>query len=375
MDKAKLKVLQFSIASSMGGRTRYILENWKYIDHEKFQFDFVTFSKDIAVENELIQQGCKVHHFPCYPKENEELFIAAWNKILDEGYDIVHLNTSYWDGFLLEECAYKKGVKKIIVHSHNTGVGKQLSDEEREKIVRNHFELQKTLDFNKITEFWACSKAASKWLFGERINENKIFITYPTICARDYIFDEQKRNECRTTLGIGNEFLIGTVGRIVYQKNHGFLLEIFAHAFKHDKNVKLLIIGRGELEADLRSLAVELGVVDQLIIVNSCEDIVPYYHAMDLFVLPSLYEGFPKVVLEAAASGLRCLCSNTITDEIEFSDLIKRIPLEKTLWEKEFSCSMKRTECNRKHAIDLLLQSGFDLTKEIRRIEKKYMEN
>ncbi len=373
MKKNKIKVLQFSIASTMGGRSRYILENWKHINHDLFQFDFVTFSNKISVERELETQGCTIYHFSCYPKDNKEMFVEEWNRILDNGYDIVHLNTSYWDGFLLEECAYKKGVKKIIVHSHNTGIGKQMSNEERERYTKQHFELQETLDFSIITDFWACSKVAAEWLFGDRVDVKDVFITYPTIDVKDYVFDEQKREAYREQLGIDKEFLIGTVGRIVYQKNHEFLLRCFAGVFKENKKIKLLIIGSGELQEQLQNLAKQLEIDKQLIIVSNCKDIIPYYQAMDLFVLPSRYEGFPKVVLEAVATGLKCICSDTITEEIEFCDRVNRIALSERAWINKIKFECENGIEKREDMLEFMKYAGFDIFTEIKQIEKQYM--
>lgn len=375
MKKSKIKVLQFSIAKSMGGRTRYILDIWKWIDHDKFQFDFVTFAKEIQIEKELISQGCIVHHLPCYPQENEKVFIEAWNKILDFEYDIVHLNTSYWEGFLLEEYAYRKGVKKIIVHSHNTGIGKQLSDEEYERIVNKHYTLREVLDFDKITDFWACSEAAKDWLYGQRVNSKKIFLTYPAIDSKLFKFNNDKRDICRKKLGITDEFLIGTVGRLVYQKNHKFLLSAFSTAFKNRSDTKLIIVGNGGLNEELKNLASVLGIESQCLFVDRCEDIVPYYQAMDLFVLPSLYEGFPKVVVEAAAAGLKCICSDQITEEIEFCNMIQRMPLIEQMW----SDILKKyrdmeIQGDREKAVESVKSAGFDIKIEIKRIQRRYLE-
>lgn len=370
----KIKVLQFSLAASMGGRSRYILDIWKYINHEEFQFDFVTFANQLPIEEELKKQGCKVFHFPCYPKENLKLFINTWKRILDENYDIIHLNTSFWDGFWLEEYAEGR-TSKIIVHAHNTGIGKNVQDDKREIILQKHYELRKNLDFNKITECWACSKAAASWLFGERIPKEKLFITYPTIDAKEFLYSEEIRRQYRERMGINAEYIVGSVGRLVYQKNYSFILEAFSEEFKGDEEVKLLIIGRGEQEKELRKLSKKLDIEKQLVMLNDVENIIPYYYVMDLFVLPSLYEGFPKVVVEAAATGLKCICSDTITEEVEAIQGIIRLPLEKEEWKSTLKKQRLMPNENRMIAVEMIENCGFDLRSEVIRIEQKYREN
>ena len=113
----KIRVLHFTIANSGGGVTKFTLRLWKYIDKERFHFDFVTMSKKLDFADELEREGCKIFYLSTYAEDDKEKFTREVEEILDQGsYDIVHLNTSWWRGFVLEDIAKKKGIPKIIVH-------------------------------------------------------------------------------------------------------------------------------------------------------------------------------------------------------------------------------------------------------------------
>lgn len=111
----KIKILQFPIANSKGGITQYILQNWKFIDKAKFEFDFATMSKSLDFENELKKTGSKIYYISCYAEDNKEKFVREFTEILSNGnYDIVHLHTKQWKSFLVERIAKEAGIKKLL---------------------------------------------------------------------------------------------------------------------------------------------------------------------------------------------------------------------------------------------------------------------
>ena len=118
----KIKILQFPLSSSFGGVTHYVLNVWKELDKQKFSFDFLTFSKELFFEKDLIKDGSKVFHFTCYPQENLEVFKKEFIDILKNNYDIIELHTSYWKNTIMEEIIRNACDSKIIVHAHATGI-------------------------------------------------------------------------------------------------------------------------------------------------------------------------------------------------------------------------------------------------------------
>lgn len=182
------------------------------------------------------------------------------------------------------------------------------------------------------------------------------------------------RTECRQSLGIpDDEYVIGTVGRLVSVKNQSFIIDFFSKAFKEDLKAKLLIVGGGELEDSLRLRCRELGIESQCVFTGAVDAPAPFFMAMDVFLLPSLFEGFPRAVMEAVASGLRCYLSNTITDEIEKCGNVKRLPLDIDIWAKELTEYRNiYHEADRTKGVETIKGNGLDISVEIKRIEKEY---
>ena len=171
----KIRVLHFTIANTGGGITKFVLRLWKYIDRDRYQFDFVTMNNYLDFSEQLEAEGCKIYYLTTYAEDNQEQFVKEVTAILNNGYDIVHLHTSWWRGFLLEDIARKNGVPKIIIHSHNTDVHIK-ENQSREDARKLHFSQRQLLTENKATDFIACSEDAAGWLYGDKISKDKIVI-------------------------------------------------------------------------------------------------------------------------------------------------------------------------------------------------------
>lgn len=294
---SKIKVIHFTIANSGGGITKYILRLWKYIDRSKFQFDFVTMSKTLDFAEELEKEGCKVYYLSTYAEDDREQFELEVRKILKDGrYDVMYLHTSWWRGFVLEEIGKEVGIPKIIVHSHNTNVHIR-ENQSREAAINLHYQQREFLSEDIATDFLACSAEAADWLYGNKISREKIEIIPYAIELEEYQFNLQVREEYRKKLGIKDEFVIGHVGRFAFQKNHDFLIEVFKEIVKINDNVKLLLIGIGELEDTIKDKVNNLGLKDKVIFTGKREDINCLMQAMDLFAFPSRFEGFGIVLI------------------------------------------------------------------------------
>lgn len=369
----KTKILQFPIANSYGGITHYALNNWYHMDKTRFQCDFATMSKHLDFEDEILETGSKIHYISCYAETDKEQFCKEFLKILVEGqYDVVHLHTKQWKSFLVEELCKQVGVPKVIVHSHSTRCDN--NDEEiRREETEQHYKVRSQIDESIATDFWACSKSAAGWLFGDRIPENKIKIMNNAIETERFIFDEKIRKEKRLEFGfMDTDFVIGNVGRLCYQKNQKFLIEAFANAFPDNINTKLLIIGEGELRDELEALADELQVGDRVVFAGKRTDVNELYQAMDLFVLPSNFEGLPISVIEAVAAGLYCLVADTITNEIRVTDDVSMLPLDTDIWGHSIRKSMTN-QSPRKNMENIIKEIGYNMNDQISIIENAYI--
>lgn len=157
-----------------------------------------------------------------------------------------------------------------------------------------------------------------------------------------YEVSEDTRCNYREILGIDcNDFVVGHVGSLSPVKNHFFLLKVFREVKSIHKNSRLLLVGSGDIEAEIMSEAERLGVLNDIIWLKNRADIPELLSVMDVFVFPSLSEGFPLAVLEAQAAGLRCIISDKITDEILLTDNICKMNIDEApkKWAREVLCS------------------------------------
>lgn len=365
----KIKVLQFSIGNVQGGVTQYVLKNWEFIDKDVFHFDFVTLSKTLDFGEEIERQGCKIHYISCYAEENETQFINEMEIILSEGYDVIHLHTNFWRSFIVEELAIKHGVPKIIVHSHNTMIG--MSDKnQREEALKMHNLRREQFNTKLATDFWACSELAADWLYGEHIPRDRIKIMNNAIDVEDFSYDTDQRDRYRLQLGLEDCFVIGHTGRFAYQKNHEFLVDMFHEVSRQVTNARLLLIGTGEMEKGIQERILQYGLTDKVMFMGKRDDVNGLLQAMDLFVLPSRFEGLPIVLIEAQASGIRCVSSDTITREAKVTPNVEYIPLEVGKWmEYILRCT---DGYERKKADHLVTQRGFNIRTQIKELERMY---
>ena len=238
-------------------------------------------------------------------------------------YEIVHINESTAHMMLYYSLICKiAGIKKIILHSHSSGFdsGKR----ELKLIIHKISKLLLPL-FTK--NYLACSKTAAQWTFLKK-HLNKVIIINNGIDTKKFKFNLDKRNEIRKELKIEENFVLGHVGRMSYQKNHEFLIEIFKEIKKIIPESKLLLIGTGPLESKLKEKVKKLNIKENILFLGLKSNVEDYFQAMDLFLLPSHFEGLGIVGVEAQTSGLFSVFSDVVPKEIRVTDLCEFISLE-----------------------------------------------
>ena len=183
-------------------------------------------------------------------------------------------------------------------------------------------------------------------------------------------FDEIKREKIRKELGLENKHIIGHVGRFNQQKNHKFLIDIFNEIHKKDNNAHLLLIGKGELENEIRDKIERLELDKFVTIIAPVANINEYYMAMDVFVFPSFFEGMPNVIIEAQATGLPCYVSNTITKEANITGIVKYIELEETS-KKWANLILKNRNVNRNKYEKIFIKKEYMIGQVARKFVKR----
>ena len=259
------------------------------------------------------------------------------------------------------------GILIRIAHSHNTDFQ---TKNKFKKAVGNYF--KKKLVFYA-TDYFACSKLAGEWLFGDKIvTSPKFKVIHNGVDLKKYAFNSKIRNEIRNLYKISeNEIVIGHVGRFTEQKNHVFLIDIFNEYHKINSNSRLLLVGTGILEENVKEKVEDLKIADKVIFAGFRSDVNNYMQAMDLFVLPSKFEGLGLVLIEAQASGLPCFTSkDVVPKEAQVSDLLTYIRLSSNA--KKWANIINKSSFNRKDVAKEIKDSGYDINEAALELEKFY---
>ncbi len=359
----KKKVLIIGMSSIVGGVETYLMNLFENIDKNKFQIDFLVQKgfNGIFKEKILKLKGkiFEVDNFKRHPIKSYK-FLRKFYK--EEKYDVIHINLCNASGILYAYPSKKVNKNiKIITHSHNSN--------DRHKF--QHYCLRPLL--NKITTIKvACSNLAATWMFGKK-HLNNCTVLNNAIKVDKFLYNEKIRKNIRKELNLTDNFVIGHVGRFSWQKNHKFLIEIFNEVYKKNKNSRLLLVGTGELMDDIKLQVNGLGLNDAVIFMGVCDNTNELYQAMDLFVMPSLFEGLPIVGVEAQTSGLNCIFSENVSKQVSITKHTKFLPLNnKDIWLDEILSNEKKY--SRNDVLDDIRKNGYDLKEEIKKIERLYLK-
>lgn len=340
------------------------------MDKDKFQCDFATMSKRLDFAEDVYATGSKIHYISCYAEENKEQFSKEINSILDEGYDIVHLYTKQWKSFLIEEICRERRISRVIVHSQSSRCDAN-DDAKREEETRNHYRVREMFNENLATDYWACSMEAADWLFGEQIGRDKIKIMPNAIEVDKFLYQNELRTQLRREYGVEDKFVIGNVGRLVYQKNQELLLDAFAEAHKVRTDLVLFLIGDGERREEFEQKAKQLGLEKDVVFLGKRNDHQIFYQMMDLFAMPSRFEGVSIAMIEAQTAGLPCIAGDTLTAESDITGNVTFLPLEPKAWTDELVRAQKRPE--RGNMLPVIENAGYDLKSQVKKIESEYI--
>lgn len=320
-----IRILHILHSMNRGGAENALMNYYRHIDRKKIQFDFLlTDARKTLFEDEILSLGGRVFRAPLLKMSNPfPYLISIWNffKTHPE-YQIVHSHTSSKSVFPLA-IARLMGVPIRCSHSHSSS-----SESGVNGVIRNGL-----MPFLKITatDYLSCGSQAGKWLYGKKTFEKgKVKVFQNVIEADKFRFNEQIRKEYRQKYGIADDTLVlGHTARFSNTKNHLFDLDILSALHRHGKKAKLLLIGGGELENDIRQKAIEVGVINDVIFAGIVSNVYDYEQAMDVFLLPSLFEGLPLSIIEAQVSGLRCFTTkDKVSLECSVTDLVTYLPLE-----------------------------------------------
>lgn len=321
----QIRILQVLGRLDRGGAETMIMNLYRHIDRSRFQFDFVIHTQDVCDYTEEVSRlGGRIYSMEPFRMRTLFSYRRQWRRFFREHpeYRIIHGHVRSTAALYLSEA--KKAGLVTIVHSHNTSSGRGFS-----ALVKNI--LQYPLRF-LADELLACSKRAGIWLYGKRACQSSHFyILKNGIEPEAFRFSENVRNQMRIAMAKESDrqkaLVFLHIGRMEEQKNHTFLLQIFAAILRKNAAVQLWLCGEGPLAQRLKEQAQAAGIADRVHFLGIREDIPALMAAADAVVFPSLFEGLPVTLVEAQAAGLPILMSDVVTDEVVITDLVQTLPL------------------------------------------------
>lgn len=353
-----VRVLHIVISMDMGGLETFIMNIYRKIDRNKVQFDFLMHTdKECVYSEEIRRLGGKIFNVPARNKGiwNNKKAVNDFFKSHSE-YRIVHQHVNSLSYIEPLKAARKHGVPVRIIHGHSTKEGGSM--------IHKYIHHWNQLIFSKqyATDNFACSDLSAKWLLGEkRYKSGEYQIINNGIDTELFSFRNEVRNRMRKELNITDTFVIGLVGRFSYPKNHEFLIDIFEELHKKNNDAVLLLVGDGKMRSTIESKLIEKGLMNSTILTGVRSDITDILQAMDVFVMPSHYEGLPVSLVEAQATGLPCVVSDVITKQVEITEKIKYVSLDTSAEKWADSIIQISSGYVRKEEKLRIIKSGFDV--------------
>lgn len=359
-----IRVLEVCQRMEAAGVQAFLMNMYRNIDRDKVQMDFLVHYKERQFfDDEIERLGGKIYRFSVREDYNLVKYWKELKRFFAEHpeYHIIHGHMDTLGAFYFK-CAKNGGIPIRIAHAHNDSVQKGIKKPFRLIMIR--------LYKKYANQLMACSENAGKFMFGD----SKYRVLNNAIDTKKYGYNIEIRNKKRKELGISNEFVIGNVGRFHVQKNQLFLIEIVKELISINSNIRLLLVGSGEMENVIKDKIAEEKLNKNVIILSNRADVNELYQAMDMFVLPSLYEGLPVSGIEAQTAGLPCVFSDVITPKADITGNVKFISLEENPlnWAKEMQKIYKNFL--RKDVNEKIKKAGYDANLEAKKLQELYIK-
>lgn len=363
-----IRILHILHSMNRGGAENAIMNYYRHIDRGKVQFDFLlTEQNKCQFEDEIKSLGGKIYRVPLLRMTNPIPYIKAVATFFNEHreYKIVHSHTSSKSVFPLW-IAKRGGVPVRIAHSHNTKSEKGIRG-----WIRNIFKIPLK---RVATNLCACGNEAAIWLYGNKyFNKGKVTILPNVIECSRFAYNEHKRKEVRSQLHIDdNTLILGCVARFSLQKNLLFLIDMFSELHQQLTNSKLLLLGDGELKEDIINQVQKYNLRESVIMTGVVPNVSDYEQAMDVFLMPSFFEGLPLSLIEAQISGLKCFASTGVPQEADKTGLVSFIPLDKGphYWAEQIVDQLPYTRRSYLHEMQ---EAGYDAETSAKKLQDYYL--
>lgn len=361
----KKVVLEIANMGSRYGIETYNMNVLRNLDHSVVQLDFLSLPEG-PFDVEIQSYGGRI--FRISSLKNLRKHFNELEALLNKHPEIttVHIHGNSAIGCLDAIVAHKARIPQIIIHSHNDGCNGI-----RQKIL--HF-ISKQLIKNKGTLKFCCSDAAGLWMFGKNADYHVI---PNAIDLRRFTYSESKAESNKEKYNLQGHKVIGNVGRMEIQKNHKFIVDVFEQIYNQHPDIRLVLVGDGSLRSEVEEIIYSKGLNEAVTIIPDSSDVSELLQMMDLFLFPSVWEGLGISLVEAQASGLPCVVSDAIKEEVCVTPLVYKLPLNSgaTYWaEIVWRVLEKKQQRQSDKHIDALGKVGYDIVHLAKKMQAVYCE-
>lgn len=365
MKEKPIRILHVLQRMEAAGVQTLLMNIYRNINREKIQFDFlVHYETPQFFDDEVKKMGGRIYRLSFREDFNLLKYCKDLNNFfkLHKEYKIVH-GHMHSLGFIYLYYAKKHKIPVRIAHSHTN-----CTQNDVKKILKL---IMNNLYSKNANLLFACSEDAGKYMF-----KNQSFkVINNAIDSEKFSFDINKRAIKRKELNLENNFVIGNVGRFEIQKNQKFTIEVFEECLKLDESSRLILIGTGSMENEIKELAKDKKLEDKIYFLGNRKDVIDLYQAMDVFLFPSLFEGLGIVGVEAQAAGTPTVCTDTLPKEINVSPLLHRVSLKNSA--EDWAKIIMEEKNNKYKHLDMqknIKKANYDIKDLSKKIEKEYIE-
>lgn len=312
------RILQIGFSDNPGGVENVVMNYYRVINKSEFQFDFLDmYGKGIAYKEQIEELGGKIYTTINYKKHPVKAYRQIRKILIENNFKCMHVHMQSAANLLPIIAGLKENIK-VIAHSHSSSTPKG--------IARKVFHNLNLMVLRKLKiEKYACGKKAGEWLWKDKFKYDHVILNATDLLR--FRYDVERRRIIRERIGFQNNFVIGFVGRFGQEKNTFFLIDILKKMLEIDNSVRLLTVGGNDLYDEFESEIRKKNLDRFYYSAGIQKDSSDWYQAMDAFLMPSFFEGFPMVGIEAQAAGLPCYFSNRISDEINVTGNIIFLPI------------------------------------------------
>ena len=355
-----IRILHVVTYMGRGGLETMLMNYYRHIDRKKIQFDFLVHRNFQAdYDEEILEAGGHIYHVPLLNPFSPGYYKALNSFFAEHHYNIVHSHLDCLSAYPLR-AAEKHGTRTRIAHAHSSD-----QDHNLKYLIKVYSKYQIP---RYATDFFASSKQAGEWMFPEQ----RFQVMKNAIDARQYIYNPETEQRMKKKFGLQDKFVIGHVGRFDPPKNHSFLIDVFQGVQTIEKNAVLMLIGTGKVQEKIKEKVKKLDLQEKVLFLGSRSDVSQILQALDVFVFPSLYEGFGIAAVEAQAAGLPCILSDRVPRECKLTENVEILSLD--LSAREWAERIIRYKGKqKKNQFDVICNAGYDIEENAKQLESFYL--